>query len=99
VGSNDVVDEAGIVRCPIARFCRTHQLSPQETKLLRAAVQELTNDQAADALGCAPSTIRTYWTRIFQKVGCARERDVLARVVRFMSGPPTSDGETGAPST
>lgn len=95
--SDDAVDGTGVARCPITRFCRTHQLSRQETKLLQAAVQELTNDEAADALGCAPSTVRTYWTRIFQKVGCTRERDVLARVVRFISGPLTAKDDSGVP--
>ena len=60
-----------------------YRLSNQETRLLEAAVQELTNEQAAEVLGCAHSTVRSYWSRIFEKIGCHSERDVVARLLRY----------------
>jgi len=51
----------------VAEFAALHRLSPQETKLLHAALRELTNEEAAELLSCAHSTVRTYWGRIFQR--------------------------------
>jgi DNA-binding CsgD family transcriptional regulator len=76
LAASDAIDE----------FAIAHGLSPQEARLLHAALRELTDKKAATELGCSPSTVRTYWARIFQKVGCTRQRDVLARVVRFVVG-------------
>lgn len=67
----------------VAEFAALHRLSPQETKLLHAALRELSNEQAAELLSCAHSTVRTYWGRIFQKVGCHSERAVFVRLFRF----------------
>lgn len=67
----------------VLEFAATFRLSNQETRLLDAAVQELTNEQAAELLGCAYSTVRSYWSRIFEKIGCHSERDVVARLLRF----------------
>ncbi len=67
----------------VLEFAATYRLSNQETRLLDAAVQELTNEQAAEVLGCAHSTVRSYWSRIFEKIGCHSERDVVSRLLRF----------------
>ena len=67
----------------VLEFAQMYRLSNQETRLLDAAVQELTNEQAAEVLGCAHSTVRSYWSRIFEKIGCHSERDVVARLLRY----------------
>jgi DNA-binding NarL/FixJ family response regulator len=67
----------------VLEFAARYRLSNQETRLLDAAVQELTNEQAAEVLGCAHSTVRSYWSRIFDKIGCHSERDVVARLLRY----------------
>jgi DNA-binding NarL/FixJ family response regulator len=67
----------------VREFAAIYRLSNQETRLLDAAVQELTNEQAAEVLGCAHSTVRSYWSRIFEKIGCHSERDVVARLLRY----------------
>lgn len=64
----------------VERFATHYRLSPQESRLLREALREATNDEAADVLGCSPSTVRTYWSRIFQKTSCNNERDVIVRL-------------------
>jgi DNA-binding NarL/FixJ family response regulator len=66
----------------VREFAAACRLSNQETRLLECAVQELTNEQAAQVLGCAHSTVRSYWSRIFEKIGCHSERDVVARLLR-----------------
>jgi DNA-binding CsgD family transcriptional regulator len=67
----------------LERFARAHRLSPQETKLVASAVREMPNKQSADELGCTEGTLRTYWKRIFTKIGCTSQRDVVARLFRF----------------
>jgi DNA-binding CsgD family transcriptional regulator len=57
----------------IKRFAQAHRLSPQETKLVAAAVREMPNKQSADELGCTEGTLRTYWKRIFTKIGCTSQ--------------------------
>jgi DNA-binding CsgD family transcriptional regulator len=73
----------GSERGPIAAFVQAHRLSPQEARLIKAALRELSNEEIASELGCSASTIRTYWSRIFQKVGCSRHHHVFARLARF----------------
>jgi len=75
-------------RCPITAFVRAHRLSPRETRVVDGALRELSNTAIAKELGCSPSTIRTYWARIFQKLGCSRENHVLARIARFAAAWP-----------
>lgn len=70
----------------VAEFATLHRLSPQETKLLHAALRELSNEEAAELLSCTHSTVRTYWGRIFQKVGCRSERAVFVRLYQFAAG-------------
>jgi DNA-binding NarL/FixJ family response regulator len=82
----------------VLEFAAMFRLSNQETRLLDAAVQELTNEQAAEVLGCAHSTVRSYWSRIFEKIGCHSERDVVARLLRYAqeSNARTPPGEAAA---
>lgn len=72
-------------RSAITAFMNTHHLSPQEARLVRASLRELSNEEIADELGCSPSTVRTYWSRIFQKIGCSERHHVLARIANFLA--------------
>lgn len=76
-------EPAGSESCAIEAFARVHRLSPQEARLVEAAMRELSNDEIAHEFGCSSSTIRTYWSRILQKVGCSRHHHVFARIARF----------------
>ena len=67
----------------LQRFARVYRLSPQETRLVLLAVREVPNKQTADKLGCGECTVRTHWHRIFKKVGCTSQRDLLARLFQF----------------
>src|SRR6187431_872265 len=85
---NGVLRCLGSERCSITAFVRKNHLSPQEMRVVEGALRELSNDEIADELGCSSSTVRTYWARIFQKVGCTREHHVLARIARFAACGP-----------
>lgn len=62
-------------------FSQRFGLSPKESGLLSLAVRRLNNDEAAELLGCARSTIAKYWNRIFNKTMCRSQRDVIAAVL------------------
>ena len=74
----------------VRKYAAEHSLSPQETRVLAAAVSGTANKVAAGELSCNRSTISTYWKRIFSKTGCRSQREVLGHLIRTMSGP--SDG-------
>jgi len=59
---------------------------------MAAAVSELSNKDAATKLGVAEGTVRTYWSRIFDKTGSRSERDVLARLFRFAAAATPFSG-------
>ena len=92
VGLLGVLRDAAQGEQTLGRFARVHRLSPQETKLLTLAIQEIPNKQVADELGCGECTVRTYWHRIFAKTRCTNQRDVVARLFRFAEG-----GEAAGP--
>jgi DNA-binding CsgD family transcriptional regulator len=63
-------------------FCMTFQLSPREARVVRLAVDGLTNDETSAVMGCSRPTISTYWNRVFKKVGLTGQREVIACLVR-----------------
>jgi DNA-binding CsgD family transcriptional regulator len=83
----------------LERFARVHRLSPQETKLVSLAVHEVPNKQTAGDLGCSECTVRTYWHRIFAKVGCTSQRDLLARLFQFAEERRLESADQGCPRT
>lgn len=70
----------------VERYSMLHGLSPQERRLLLAAVDGLPDKSVADRLGISRSTISTYWNRIFSKTECRSQRDVLAHMLRTWLG-------------
>jgi DNA-binding NarL/FixJ family response regulator len=83
VGILALLEKARVGRSIVSDFANVHHLSPQETRLLLAAVRDATNDEASNELGCSPSTVRTYWTRILHKTRCRSSREVVTHLFRF----------------
>ena len=83
IGALTVLRSAACQGSVLERFAHAHRLSQQEMRLLMLGVQEINNKEAAEQLECGECTVRTYWQRIFAKVGCTNQRDVLARLFRF----------------
>jgi DNA-binding CsgD family transcriptional regulator len=69
----------------VNRYSMLYGLSPQERRLLLAAVDGVPDKHVADHLGISRSTISTYWNRIFSKTECRSQRDVLAHMLRTLA--------------
>jgi DNA-binding CsgD family transcriptional regulator len=69
-------------------YSNSYNLSPQERRVLLAAVQGVADKLVADDLGVSRSTISTYWKRIFGKTQCRSQRDVLAHLLRTLAAVP-----------
>lgn len=59
-------------------------LSPQETRLLRCMMRGLSTEESAEALGCKPLTIPSYWNRIFRKSGVRTQRELLLLYIQAL---------------
>lgn len=71
---------APAVEAPYARAARLFQdarLTERERQVLRAALDGLSNKQAAAALRLQPSTVTTYRERAYLKLGIARHSDLV----------------------
>jgi len=66
----------------LEEFSRVHGLSPNERLLLQIAADGGSKAMAAEAIGCKPSAISTYWKRISKKTSCHGQRDIFAKLWR-----------------
>lgn len=71
-------------RAAVDRYAVLYKLSPQECRLLVAAIAGESDKHAASSLGCSRGTVGTYWQRIFGKTGCRPRAAVIAHVLRSM---------------
>ncbi|MGC4094522.1 MAG: hypothetical protein QM756_42730 [Polyangiaceae bacterium] len=69
-------------RAAVNRYATVHRLSPQELRLLLAAIAGESDKDAAAGLGCTRGTIGSYWQRIFAKTGQRPRAAVIAHVLR-----------------
>ena len=88
----------GFGESTLQRFARIYRLSPQETRLVVLAVREIPNKRTADELGCGACTVRTHWHRIFKKVGCTSQRDLLARLFQLAEQRRLESAAQGRPT-
>jgi len=71
---------------PMEALQMLYSLRPAEARVLELIVQGLSATRIAEALGVAPSTVKTHTLRLFDKVG-VHSRAELIRVARDMSPP------------
>jgi DNA-binding CsgD family transcriptional regulator len=74
----------------VSSFASLYRLSLRETAVLRHALAGLNNDEVADALGCSPRTVSSFWNRIFRKTNVSGQRDVIIRFLQSSRGPSKS---------
>jgi DNA-binding CsgD family transcriptional regulator len=86
----------------VLAFARAWHLSGRETEVLSMYVLDArSNKQIAAALGITYSTVRLYWMRICQKVGCAAPLQIIERLLRhalFASGSCRIPGDSNTTS-
>jgi DNA-binding NarL/FixJ family response regulator len=68
---------------PLREFAAHHDLSTKETEVLRIALAGGGHREACEELGCKPTSISTYWKRIFDKTRCRSQREVLGALLQF----------------
>ncbi len=66
-------------------FCIKHSMSPRESQVLSLAAHGIQNKEIATELGCAPSTVISYWKRIFAKTKCRTRSEVLSMIIQWQS--------------
>jgi two-component system nitrate/nitrite response regulator NarL len=65
-----------------ARAPGTVQLSGRERELLELAAQGATSGQIAERLCLSPNTVKTYWQRLYEKLGTGDRTSALAEAIR-----------------
>jgi two-component system, NarL family, nitrate/nitrite response regulator NarL len=58
------------------------QLSRREHELLELASQGLTTIEIAKRLHLSPNTVKTYWQRLYEKLGCGDRASAVAESIR-----------------
>lgn len=75
----------GTMNTWLTSYSETFKLSPREGEVLRLAVEGLQNKEISHAVGCADSTIISYWKRIFSKTYTKTRNQVLSSIIRFQA--------------
>jgi len=71
------------MRSPPGIIAKTYNLTPTELRVLLAIVEVGGVPQVAAALGVAESTVKTHLGRLFEKMGVARQADLVRVVAGF----------------
>jgi two-component system, NarL family, nitrate/nitrite response regulator NarL len=58
------------------------QLSRRERELLELASHGLSTTEIADHLHLSPNTVKTYWQRLYEKLGCGDRASAVAESIR-----------------
>lgn len=74
----------------LGAYARRYALSPREREALRHALDKRPLDAAAKQMRISVSTLREYWTRIFEKTGHRSQRAVVDSIARISTLPPPS---------
>jgi len=69
----------------ITRALAGFQLTPRELQVAELISSGMTNAQAARALGCKPSTVKTHVERLLLKVGVRNRRTLQQRVWHYLA--------------
>lgn len=72
-------------RLPADAIAAIYDLTPAETNILELLVAGKTQGEIADALGIAPSTVKSHILHLFEKTGSRRQADLLKLAVRLSS--------------
>lgn len=69
--------------CAADLIARTYNLTPAETRVLRAIVEIGGVPETAEALEIAEATVKTHLHRVFSKTGASRQADLVKLIAAF----------------
>jgi DNA-binding NarL/FixJ family response regulator len=76
-------------RAGVDDYAAQFGLSPQEHAVVRHAVAGMDDHQICDATDCSRSTVKSYWSRIYLKLGVKGRDQVLAHLARWLLAEPS----------
>jgi DNA-binding NarL/FixJ family response regulator len=68
----------------LRQYCVMHDFSNQETATFSCTIEGLDDDEVATEIGCKPTTVRTYWSRIGEKTGTPGKDQTLTHFARWL---------------
>jgi DNA-binding CsgD family transcriptional regulator len=68
---------------PIAGMVRRYRLTPAETKVLRALLEQAGMPSIAAAIGTSTSTVKTHLLNMFEKTGTSTQADLIKLALSF----------------
>jgi two-component system, NarL family, nitrate/nitrite response regulator NarL len=74
--------QSGVLDLIRSRTRGQTQLSGRERDLLQLAAQGLTTAEIAKALYLSPNTVKTYWQRLYEKLGTGDRASAIAEAIR-----------------
>lgn len=79
----EMVPEERNRRWVLDHFCIAFRLSKRESQVVSLAAIGLASKQIAERIGCSPTTVDVYWTRLYRKTQCRSHIEVLAALLRI----------------
>jgi two-component system nitrate/nitrite response regulator NarL len=74
--------QSGVLDLIRTRARDTVQLSGRERELLELAAAGLTTNEIAGRLYLSPNTVKTYWQRLYEKLGASDRASAMAEAIR-----------------
>ncbi|HEV3054941.1 MAG TPA: response regulator transcription factor [Solirubrobacteraceae bacterium] len=74
--------QSGVLDLVRARSARAIELSSRERQLLELAAAGMTTDAIAGRLYLSPNTVKTYWRRLYEKLGTSDRGSAIAEAIR-----------------
>jgi two-component system, NarL family, nitrate/nitrite response regulator NarL len=74
--------QSGVLDLIRSRAGGTVQLSGRERELLELAAEGLTTAEIAERLYLSPNTVKTYWQRLYEKLGARDRTSAIAEAIR-----------------
>ena len=68
----------------LRQYCVLHDLSDQETATFSSTIEGLDDEGVGAEIGCKPTTVRTYWSRIGEKTGTLGKEQTLTHFARWL---------------
>jgi DNA-binding CsgD family transcriptional regulator len=78
-----IAPTASAPRLPTDALVLLYDLTPAEARIFELICDGRTQADIAALLGIAPSTVKTHLLRVFEKIGCRRQVDLVKLAASF----------------